>query len=484
MTTLLERTEAAAGAPLTQAPPPLALITPWRLLGLLAGLAVLVRSIAPFQDIDLYWHVVLGREIATRHVVAGTGAGWSFTTPHSDWVTTQWLSEVVLARIHDTVGWAGIASLKVLVSLVVAVSLGALLLRRHRSWAAPVVYAVTLTVVSAVFQERPQLFSLVLLVWLATLGYRLLRGERGVHPVVLLLVTAGWANLHGLWVMVPAVLGLVALGRLLDGRPRAAVRPALLVLGTTAAACLTPVGPRLLLTPFTFAASTKQIQEWQPTSFHNPIAMAFGVLVALVLVAWARSRCAVPASELVYVGGLTAFSLMALRNIPVAALLLAPVVLARLEATFPHADRVDSAAERRLLRLAVALSLAVAALLAAARVGQPLIPASVPAALAQQLARQPGTHRVLDDYNASGAIVLWGGPRTQVAVDGRADRYGARFLGRYADLMSLSHDWAVTLAQLNPNYALLRRDAQLTAELRREGWTQLGAEGKYVLLRR
>ncbi len=58
------------------------LMTPWRLLALVATAALLAfKSMLPFVDPDVYWHVELGREILRERGVVGTGTDWAFTLP-------------------------------------------------------------------------------------------------------------------------------------------------------------------------------------------------------------------------------------------------------------------------------------------------------------------------------------------------------------------------------------------------------------------
>jgi hypothetical protein len=281
--------------------------------------------------------------------------------------------------------------------------------------------------------------------------------------------------------------GLLAVGVFVErlrGRLDASPRRALaIVLTSLVAACVTPVGPKLLLSPLAFARATKRIDEWQPTSFHNNITIVLGLSVALVVVAWARSKQNAPIRELVYVGGLTAFALGTLRDVPPAMMLLAPVILDRVAATFPFPDRITAPREAKLLTVVGSALLALATLATVVRFVQtPSVPASEPRALAERIAATPGTHYVLDDYNTSGAVIMWGGPRTKVAVDGRADRYGAAFLDHYYDLMQTQNSWRQSLRDVHPDFALLDHTVPLVRELGRMGWRTVGHEDKWVLL--
>ena len=465
------------------------LVTPWRLLALVVGAALLwLQAVKPFVDVDLYWHVRLGQEVLERGQVSGTGREWAYTFPDSSWITTQWLAEVVLAAVHDAWGFTGIAALRVLLCTCFALALAHLLLSGRRTPWAAVVFATTLLISSTAFQERPLLASLLLTVWLARICDREL--TRRVLPRAwwVLAVTVLWANLHGQWVVVPGCLGLLALGRTLEwwvARPSGGfpLRGWGLVAVSVVAGMLTPVGPRLLLAPWEFRSATEQILEWRPTSLDAGDTVAFALMGTALVVCWARSRGPVPLAEVVLVLGLCAFASMAVRNVVPAAVLLAPLVVRRLEAAFPRHDRVDTRGEAVALAGVAAGTVLVALLAIGARfAGTDHVPANVPVALAQQLAALPGQHRVVNDYNTGGALVHWAGPATKVAVDGRADRYGGPFLRRYQDMMHLRAGWESTFAELRPDTALLDRELPMHRELVQRGWTVLGEEGLYVLL--
>lgn len=479
--------EEPASSPLERA---LGVVTPWRTLALVAGLTVLhLRGLSPFVDIDLYWHVRLGEEILRGGAVRGTGTSWAYTLPDSTWVTTQWLSEVVLALVHDIAGWRGIAALRFACSAGIVVGLAVAVLRGRRSIWAPVVFTLSVLVASGYFQERPLLASMLLSVWLGGVCARAVASSALPSTVPLLALTWLWANLHGQWVVVPGCLGLLALGRAVEwGRDRDGVRPptrlVALTVGSTAAGAFTPYGPALLLAPFTFRSATVHHTEWAPTSLSNLFAIAFALVVLLVVLAWSLGAVRPRVTEVVLVVGLCAFASVAMRNVPPTALLLAPLAAHRLALAFPRPDRCHTRRERKLLA-AVLLTVAVVAAVAlpVRFAATQDVPAEVPVRLARHLAQLPGDHYVVNDYNVSGALVFWGGSRTRVAVDGRADRYGGAFIDRYQSMMAMRAGWRDTFAELRPNYVVPELTSPLVEELGSRGWTREYEDGAYVLLR-
>lgn len=459
--------------------------TPWTVLAALSTGGALVSATTALSDPDLPWHLVSGRQVLDTRSVSGLGSTWSFAVTHRDWTTTQWLSEIVLTTAHDVGGLRGVLALRLLVAAVLVVGLSRLLLgQAHRFWG-PVVLTVTLIGLGPFLLERPQLASLPLLVWLSRRAWRALgTGEPpGLWPTVAL--TWFWANLHGLWVMVPLVLGLLSCCALLERRIGVARRIAVTAAACVGIACLTPAGPGLVLSPFRFAAATAHINEWQPTVPRSAGALVLDVVVVLFVMAWIRSRTPVPGAEVLYVGALVAFSLLAFRNVGPVLILLAPVLLDRLEGTFPITSQSDSERERRLL-LATATGVLVAAVVVACVRVATIAPFAglLPDRLARQVAGDGRPHRVLNDYNVGGILILRGQGRVKVAIDGRADYYGQSWIDSYLDLLALKPGWASRLARLDPDQALLLRDTPLTGQLMTAGWRETGRQGSYVLLER
>ncbi len=106
-----------------------------------------------------------------------------------------------------------------------------------------------------------------------------------------------------------------------------------------------------------------------------------------------------------------------------------------------------------------------------------------PVSLAQQIATLPAGQRVLNDYNAAGLVLFFGGPRTQVGIDGRTDRYGAQYIEDYIGLRTLKGDWEAMLERLDPTSALFEEDMAIAHVLQAErGWRVIGRDSGWVLL--
>jgi hypothetical protein len=462
--------------------------TPWHPFHVLypvAALAAILLSRGPVADPDVYWHVRIGGDILRRHAVAGAGSGWSLVPPHGTWISSEWLAEVVL---HDFVSWFGWQGMLVYQGIVVAALLVAVAISvrpgrdpRRRA----LIYAVTVISLAPFFQARPQTLSLVMLAWLGLTCRTVLLERRLPRAWVFLPLVLLWAQIHGLWLFAPAFLLLAALAGLLDSRTTSDLRlvgkAGLLSVAGLAIGCLNPVGIRSLTLPFTLRSATATISEWQPTTIIPYFSWGLLMLIGLLVLAWVRGGRRVTNGEMAWTAALALFAFLAYRNVPVAVLLLAPVVAVRLTREMPAASSTRS--EQRLLVTATAvmalLALATDAVMSATGTA---IPLTAPTRLAAML--NDGTeHRVIDDYNTGGVILAFGGSTVKVGVDGRADYYGGAYIKRYEDMLAMRSGWSRLFNQLAPDAALINRHGPLVQWLTDDGWRQVATQGNYVLLR-
>jgi hypothetical protein len=277
-------------------------------------------------------------------------------------------------------------------------------------------------------------------------------------------------------VLAPAAFLLVAVGALADrGRARPGqLQGALVSAGACFAGLVNPVGPVSFLLPVRFRqAAGPAIAEWAPTAFTMILTVTWGLLIAVLVVAWARTPGSISATELLWVFCWTVFGLSAIRNVGPATLFVAPVVVRALErAAGGRLGRLSRGPGRREGRVLVALAVAVTV------VGVAVVATSVsrvdpleraPAlAIARRLAAAPGPLRIWNAYNASGVLIAFGGGRTghlRLVVDGRADLWGGAYIDRVGGVAELHDGWRAEFFGFRPDAAVLPVDAPLVDQL-------------------
>lgn len=452
-------------------------------LGCVVGLLMLGLAQPQLRDVDLYWHVLAGKELASGVPASQVGMDWSFAPDPLPWTSTQWIAELFLYWLQLLGGWAALAAFRVVTAFLALAVLALTTLRNRPAVTAGPPFLVAAGAAWLWSEERPQQVTLI---GAAVLGGVLIAGlQRGSLPRwwVALPLTVIWANVHGGWVLVPAVLALIGIGRIVDHgtRDRPARHASVLALAALAMGAVGPGGMSSITAVFRFSnAATGLIEEWDPTvpfSVSGSLTIAMLVLIAL---GWVRERARVPKSEVLALLILLIFSWTAWRNVPPALLIMAPLVADRLGHAFPEVgDRPEPRWSAR-LGIVVAVSLTLLALITLP--GRDHLPRDAyPVGLAAAIAGLAGQQRVLNDYAVAG-LVLALSPGARVGIDGRTDRYGSEYIQRYLDTVRMKGDWRKSLADLDPTSALIEDDSPLAEYLTWKGWRVVGRESGYVLL--
>jgi hypothetical protein len=313
----------------------------WIAIALPAFVALLV----PLPAVDLAYQVRAGNEILAAGALPGVDT-WTFTVAGTPWLDQQWLAQVLLAAGHRLGGWELLAVVR---ALAVAASTGLMVATARARGASPrtasILALAAFALAAPALALRPQLFGIVLfaaLLWLVAARER--------HPrayLVAPLLVALWANLHGSFVLGPAILGYAWLGDVVARRP-ARTSFAVLVAGTLA----TLVNP-YLAGAWAYAAGiganpaiAGQVSEWQRTS---PLAMPgllFYPSVAVTVVLMVRRRAVVAWPDWALLAAMALIGAWAVRGVAwwafAMAFLLAGVLVAERPARAPRASPVNA----------------------------------------------------------------------------------------------------------------------------------------------
>ncbi len=449
----------------------------------------LVLALRPILDIDLYWHLVVGDELRSGVPISQAGQGWSFAPVPDTWVSSQWLAEMTLSWLNTLGGFPALVLYRVLTALAALAVTAWVTLRGRPLRAAVIPFALAATALGSTSQERSQQLTYLLAPLVGWWAERLLREGRLPRWWIVLPLTVLWANYHGGWVLLPAVLCLTAVARWVTRgvRDRPAWSAVLLSAATFLAAMVSPLGPANSLTALAFSrAASSQIAEWGRVALWSDQGWQLGVILLLAVLAWCFGRTRIrksDAGEVVLVLGMVTFGFLAYRNITPTVLVLAPLLAGVLARALPAPAHQGRAMLGR-TAWAMAFAGVVAGVVLCFVPVRDLHP-KVPVELYARIGAHPGTMRVLDTYNVAGPL-LWyaGGPgQVQLAIDGRTDRYGAPYIDRYLDtLLAARPGWAAMLAELRPDVAVLYSGEALTGALAAKRWRTVAQERGVVLM--
>ena len=445
-------------------------------------------AVRPVGDPSPWLHLKVGAFLAGGGRFALPDP-WAPLASHA-YVPTQWLPSVVTAQLYPHLGlplvaWeraAGIGALAL-----------ALLLWAHtlaRPWVAATTTAVAVFAAWPSLTERPQLAGFVLLVPVLAAWWRTAQDHRPRWWLVPLTWLA--ACVHGIWATGAAIGGVLALCVILAcgvGR-RAALRLVGLLAACAAAAALTPVGPRLLLTPFAVSGQGRQfVQEWMPSSVRSPHVLAALGLLAVAWLCWVALGRRMPGWHVVLVVVGCALALSMARTVAVAAFVAVPLAATAIEAVLrdregaprdalPRQERVVGRATALWATAALA-GVLVAAPVAAARADTPV---GVPLALGPRLAALPQGTRVLVDGDTSGWL-MYAAPQLRPVYDLRVESYTAHQVEDFIGAMSADPGWDAYVRDRGVTVALVPSGSPIGAALvEQDRWAEVGRDHGHVLL--
>jgi len=276
------------------------------------------------------------------------------------------------------------------------------------------------------------------------------------------------------------------------------------VIFTGAAVLATLANPEFIrywLYPFQvigMEASKGMIEEWRSPDFHQPIFTYWLVVVASFFMAMIYAPRKPDATEwivpLVFVAG----AFMARRNIPLAALAMAPFVavilkaglmdslanfMARFRRTRPgSASGIGARASQPLGKheyvmnwFLVVLTLVALVLIYPER--QKVMAASlntiIPVKATEFIQREGIEGRMFNTYHYGGYLIYHLYPRQRVFIDGRADMYGDAFIKDALAIYQGSSDWKSRFDRHDIEYVICESESPLRQLLLQEGTFRL-----------
>src|SRR5213593_1021812 len=169
-----------------------------------------------FHDSDTGWHVRNGEAILSTAAVPRADR-FSYTRDGSPWFAWEWLSDAVFGAVHRFAGLPGVA---LIAALAIAVTLaGAAYLAGSMGgnlFFTAVAMVLLLGTTSMHWLARAHVFSWILALVFLGVAERERRGTAGRSLYLLPLVAVFWANLHGSFLLGPAILFIYAIGGWLE----------------------------------------------------------------------------------------------------------------------------------------------------------------------------------------------------------------------------------------------------------------------------
>jgi hypothetical protein len=459
-----------------------------------------------FDDPDFYWHLKTGEYIVVHGSLPQADI-FSYTNLGRPWVLDEWMFQVLIYLVHE---WGGDFGVKVFVGLVLTACLWfcyaicekILEGDKAKALIVALLYCSIITSVA----PRPHLFTFLFfsLFLYLLLGFKYFGETRRLWVIPLVMVL--WVNLHGGFFIGLVLVWLFILGEwlthFLAGEAEPLKRRRLMLLTFTGVAALlaTLANPEFIrhwLYPFQaigMESSQGMIEEWRSPDFHQPIFAYWLVVVASFFAAMIYSPRKPDATEwvvpLVFVAG----SFMARRNIPLAALAMAPFVavymraglkdsLIKFVASFRRV-RLENAADIRAKAgqplgkyeymmnwLLVLLTLVSLILIYPER--QKAIAASlntiIPVRATDFIQREGIKGRMFNAYHYGGYLIYRLYPHQLVFIDPRTAMYGDAFFKETLVIYQGSSQWKSRFDRYGIDYVICESESPLRQLLLQEG---------------
>jgi hypothetical protein len=459
------------------------------------------------DDSGIGWHIRDGERIL-RTWSAPRVDSFSYTRGGQPWYAWEWLYDAAIALVHRYMGLNGV----VLVSGAIVALTFRMLFRWLLARSGHGAVAIALTALAVGSSAVHLLARPHLLTWLFTLlAYRILEDFQSGRrqrlfwlPVMMLL----WVNVHGGFLVGLALVGIYLAANLWTwyaasvsseraGARLRARKLGLCGLGTFLVTFVNPYGHQLylhvvryLFDPYLMA----HIMEFQSPDFHHLPPRFFELLLMLALVSLAVAGRKLRMLDLLLVLFSMHMAFLAVRNLPIAAIILAPVVarlapevLARLRGV-PRLARYFGPGEEpgvvQQFETAFAMpGLPVLVLLASLFIGlhsgrvfsrQVLDinfdPHTFPVRATDFLISR-GIHDHIFSYDLWGGYLIYRLPDPALFTDDRSDFFGSAFVRQYLKVLEVDRGWQQGLAENRVQWVLLRPNAPLAGALRLvAGW--------------
>lgn len=481
-----------------------------RLLVFVLLAAIFTLTAGQITDPDFWWHLRTGQLIYETRAVPHADI-FSFTAQGKEWVTHEWLAEVLIYAVYKWTGWGGLLvafSLLMTTALWIAYRCAAALAPHPYVAGAAVLVGALAT--APIWGVRPQMISFLFTsIYVALLGDYARGGRpknlRWLAPLMLV-----WVNMHGGYALGLALVGLTCAGVVLDefmrGRGErglwSRLRPLLLVL----AACvlvvpLNPNGLRMFSYPFETLNSHAMhayIEEWFTPNFHLVISQPFALLIFATFAALALSPKRARPGELLLLSVAAYAALRAWRNIPLFALVAIPLLAEHAwqlltsrarPSWLTVSERRETGAKARVqLALNVLLLVCIPAGMCVARVArvtarQTSVEAEkYPAAAVEFLRAHPQAGALYNEYGWGGYLIWKLYPSRPVYIDGRADVYGDAFMKEALDTMAGGREWRASLERYDVRAVLIKPDVPLASLLRQDAaWRSVYEDRQAVI---
>jgi hypothetical protein len=433
------------------------------------------------NDGDLGRHIAIGNYILDNWTIP-THDIFSHTMAGERLVPHEWLAQVAFAFAHRVMGLSGDVFLAALLGSLTILIVYEELIKRGNYRLVALFIAAWVAVVSSVhWLARPHMFTFLFVVLWTYWLERFYKGEEKNFwrfPLLMLI----WVNTHGAFIAGFVVLGTYVVDwiwEFLQGRGTKDMGRQLFLIGLISfvVTFINPSGIYLWGTSVGYVSNdfmTSHTVEYLSPDFHEKDMWPFLIMVAFALFSLTQER-KLQVREALLLAGWTAMSLYSVRNLPLFAVITAPIYAALIQpgvekmlnwlkpASGPH----ESAEVLRGYVWVILPALLFGFLLWRGipidqkGTGNVFLPDKMPVQAVNWLQENPQDGRVFNHFVWGGYILYRMWPTEVVFIDGQTDFYGEALMREYFEVINLSAGWEDILDKYDVSWLLIPRNQAL-----------------------
>jgi hypothetical protein len=451
-----------------------------------------------FDDPDYYWHLKTGEYIVVHGLLPYKDV-FSYTNFGKPWVPDEWLFQVILYLVHT---WGGDLGVKIFVAFGLTTciwfcySICEKILGGDKGKALIIALLYCAYIISVA--PRPHLLTFLFFALFLNILLRFKYFGETSHLWIIPLVMLLWVNVHGGYFIGLVLLLLFIIGEwfslFLAGsmdslQRRRLIRLTLVSLLGLLATLANPEFIHHWIYPFKAIgmwSSQGIIEEWRSPDFHYPIFAYWFMGVGVFVAAMIYSPRKPDATELMIPVTFVASAFLSRRNLPLAALAMAPFVavylragltkniaefLARLRRGGAAHETVAVVKEERhlgsheyLVNWALIL-LTTIALAVIYQQRQKTIETSLnsilPVKATNFIIREGIKGRMFNTYHYGGYLIYRLYPQQRVFIDPRTVMYGDDFLRKALEIYSGGSQWEKLFNQFHIDYVICESEAPI-----------------------
>lgn len=439
-------------------------------------------------DGDTGYHIRAGEYILNTLFVPKMDM-FSFITPALPWTAHEWLSEVIMALLHQL---GGLTAVVIAFALMIAAS-ARIFFRIVRLEGNNILLSIAACITFVALAKvhwlaRPHIFSLILLlVW-----YRLLddfqyrqQNRLWLLPLMMLL----WVNLHGGFVIGLAIIGVYFAGNCLlffadkqqwknSGKERTLVLGR--IFGISVITCLAnPVGYHILLFPFNLISNKyimDHVSEFFSPNFHE--LQPFKYVLFILIIVFAYSKRKPNLIEIVLTLLFTSMSLTSVRYIPLFGVIVIPILLRHLEHnSISRLKTIQSFFRQRIVNITsiddmargflwpVASIILLIFLSVNGTIAHSFNPEKKPMLALEFLKKNPVSGNMFNNDEFGDCCIYTAYPQYKVFIDGRSDMYGTEQLKEYDRIYKFEPGWESILEKYKISWIFFDTNSVLSRYL-------------------